>query len=56
MANKRHKHDIEYYRKLRNEGLSWREIGRYAAINHNTIIEWVKRNYTEITVFEYIRK
>lgn len=52
----KNKHDIDYYRKLRNEGMSWRDISIYLNIPETTIITWVKSNYKEIIFYDYLKK
>lgn len=49
---KKHKHDIKNYQKLRNDGLSWREIGQVVEIPAATIYQWVIHNYREVITYE----
>ncbi len=53
---KKHYHDITLYQKLRNDGLTWREIGRHVGIDHSTIACWINRHYEEHTTYEYKKK
>lgn len=56
MGMKKYCHDIELYQKLRNEGLTWREIGQRVGIGHTTIAYWVARHYEELITYEYKKK
>ena len=53
---KKHYHDIDIYQKLRNEGLTWREIGQRVGIDFSTIACWINRHYEEHITYEYKKK
>lgn len=53
---KKHYHDIDLYQKLRNEGLTWRDIGQRVGIGYSAIAYWVNRHYEEYIIYEYKKK
>lgn len=53
---KKYYHDIALYQKLRNDGLTWREIGQRVGIDYSTIAYWVNRHYKELITYEYKKK
>jgi|TARA_A100001201_G_scaffold3742_1_gene8244 IS30 family transposase len=53
---KKYEHNIDLYKKLRNEGMSWREIAKHLDIPESTLFEYIKRNYTEVVIYDYIKK
>jgi IS30 family transposase len=53
----RHKHNIDLYNELRNQGLSWRQIAKKLNVkDHTTIAQWVDRNFNEIINITYTPK
>lgn len=56
MHMKKHYHDINLYKKLRNDGLTWRQIGQRVGIDHSTIACWINRHYEEFITYEYKKK
>jgi len=53
MPGMRYEHDINKYAELRNQGLSWRDIGKQLNINHSTLTQWIERNYIEVVKYKY---
>ena len=56
MRGMRYEHDIQKYTELRNQGLSWRDIGKQLNINHSTLTQWIERNYIEVVKYKYKQK
>jgi len=56
MPGMRYEHDIKKYAELRNQGLSWRDIGKQLNINHSTLTQWIERNYIEVVKYKYKQK
>jgi len=56
MRAMRYEHDIDKYAELRNQGLSWRDIGKQLNINHSTLTQWIERNYIEVVKYKYKQK
>ena len=53
---KKHDHNIELYKKLRNEGMSWAEIASHLHIPQTSIITLIKTNFNELVIYDYIKK
>jgi transposase len=53
---KKHEHNIDLYKQLRNEGMSWAEIAAHLQIPQTSIITWIKTNFDEIVIYDYVKK
>ena len=51
-----HNHDINYYKQLRNEGMTWSEIAAHIQIPKSSLAHWVNNNFDEIVTYDYIEK